>query len=191
MSRRFGPGSRFFGAEWNEWFGGRGGHGPFGMGQGRRVDRGDVKFLILTVLQEGPKHGYEIIKEIEKRSAGAYAPSAGTVYPTLQMLEDMGYVRSRQQDERRIYEITEGGRAYLAGNQEAVDEAWGRFEGWDWRGLFGSEEQRQLQRELLALAGAIFGGGRFFRADAKTLKEMREALQKAREKIDALLAEES
>jgi DNA-binding PadR family transcriptional regulator len=153
------------------------------------VDRGDVKFLIMTVLQDGPKHGYEIIKEIEKRSQGAYAPSAGTIYPTLQMLEDMGHVRSRQQEERRIYEITDEGRAYLAENQVAAGEAWGRFEGWDWRELFGSEEHRQLQREMFELARALFAGGRIFRADAKTLQEVREALQKARERIDSALGD--
>src|SRR5450759_3659087 len=91
-----------WGGAWSEWM--RPG-APFrGPGAGQRVDRGDVKHLILTVLEEGPKHGYEIIREVERRAKGAYTPSPGTVYPTLQMLEDMGLVRSLPREERRVYE---------------------------------------------------------------------------------------
>jgi DNA-binding PadR family transcriptional regulator len=143
--------------------------------------------LILTVLADGPKHGYEIIKEIERRSKGAYTPSPGTIYPTLQMLEDMGYASSHAQEERRVYEITEDGRSYVNERETSVGEAWGRFEGWDWRHLFGTDDQRQVQRELLDLGRALFAGGRILRADARMLQEVRAALRQAREKIEGTL----
>ena len=89
--------------------GGRGGHhgghhgGPAGPGGwGGRARRGDAKFLLLDALQSGPKHGYEIIKAMEERSGGQWAPSPGTVYPTLQFLEDAGFVRAEQSGDRRI-----------------------------------------------------------------------------------------
>ena len=78
-------------------------------------EQGDLKFVILRLLDEKPRHGYEIIKEIEERFGGMYSPSPGTVYPTLTMLEDLGYARARPEESgKKIYEITEEGRAHLA-----------------------------------------------------------------------------
>src|ERR671921_750563 len=74
-------------------FGGRGGPHP-------RVDRGGVKILVLSVLRDGPKHGYEVMRAIEQRTGSAYSPSPGVVYPTLQLLEDMGHVQARAGGER-------------------------------------------------------------------------------------------
>src|SRR5581483_7882086 len=92
-----------FGHHHGHWF--FGGFGPvygfgrrFGLGPERIFGRGDMKFLLLELLLEHPKHGYEMIKELEARFAGFYAPSPGSVYPTLQMLEDRGYVRSTTED---------------------------------------------------------------------------------------------
>ena len=79
----------------------------FGMGPERLFGRGDMKFLLLDLLRERPKHGYEMIKELEGRFAGFYSPSPGTVYPTLQMLEDRGYVRSVNENGKQI------GRAHV------------------------------------------------------------------------------
>jgi DNA-binding PadR family transcriptional regulator len=181
--RGFGPFGGL-GREWAEAFG-RGGPGP-------RVDRGDVKLLILSVLREGPRHGYEIMRAIEQRSGGAYSPSPGVVYPTLQMLEDLGHVQAREGAERKVYELTEAGRAYLAENQATEQEAWGRFESQPWRDLFpsfGSEEQRQVRDELLGLAGALFAGGRLMRADATRLTRLRDILRSTRQQVDAVFTD--
>ena len=87
--------------------------GPFGGA--RMFDQGHLKFVILRLLAEKPRHGYEIIKEIEDRFGGMYSPSPGTVYPTLTMLEDLGYARARPEESgKEIYEITEEGRAPYA-----------------------------------------------------------------------------
>ncbi len=188
MRGRSGPFGGFGGGAWGEAWEDWARSGPWGgRGPGRRVDRGDVKYLILSVLKDGPKHGYEIIREIERRAQGAYVPSPGTVYPTLQMLEDMGYVRSQERDERRVYEITDAGLKYLAENQQSASDAWEQFQGHPWRFdfAFGTEEQRQLQGDLVDLARSLFQGGRIFRADEKTLARVREAVRAARQQIDA------
>jgi DNA-binding PadR family transcriptional regulator len=78
---------------------------------GRRMRRGDVRGEVLTALQDGPAHGYEVIRRLEEKSGGFWRPSAGSIYPTLQLLEDSGLVRAFDQDGRRTYELTDEGRA--------------------------------------------------------------------------------
>jgi len=86
------------------------GHNRASFGQHGRVGRGDVRALLLVVLLDGPGHGYELIRRLEKRSGGAWRPSPGSVYPTLQLLEETGLLRGREDDGRRVYEITRAGR---------------------------------------------------------------------------------
>ena len=110
----------------------RGGHGHhegfegrFGGGRGRRprvFDQGDLRLLLLALIAEQPSHGYELIRSIEEKLGGAYSPSPGVVYPTLTLLEELGYATvEAQEGGRKLYSITEAGRAYLAENGEAVD----------------------------------------------------------------------
>jgi len=100
-----------FGPGWGP--GGRGrGHGPGRRGHGgRRSRRGDVRAAILALLAEQPRHGYEIIREIGERSGGFWKPSPGSVYPTLQMLADEGLVTSKDEHGKKLFELTEAGRA--------------------------------------------------------------------------------
>ena len=110
----------------------RGGGGPrgdhFGGPRGR-ARRGEARYVLLDALRDGPKHGYEIIKALEERSAGRYAPSPGTVYPTMQFLEDQGLVRADQGTERRVYALTEAGRTALEGHAADLADFWARFAG--------------------------------------------------------------
>ncbi len=93
-------------------FGGMFGRGLGGMfGRGRAVRRGDVRAAILAVLADRPMHGYQVMQELRQRSGGAWAPSAGSVYPTLQQLEDEGLVRGVEQDGRRVFTLTDQGQA--------------------------------------------------------------------------------
>jgi DNA-binding PadR family transcriptional regulator len=84
---------------------------------GRLFEKGDLKYVVLQLLSERAAHGYEVIKALEERFGGMYTPSAGAVYPTLQMLEDMGYVTSEQQDGKRVYSITDEGRPAPGGTR--------------------------------------------------------------------------
>src|SRR5438093_6319055 len=108
------------------------GFGPRGWGfrggRGRRqwFGAGDMKYVILKLLKDKPRHGYEVMKELEERLHGCYSPSPGTVYPTLQWLEDEGLVRSREVDGKKVYEITEAGRKFLDENKDLVEEIFDR-----------------------------------------------------------------
>ncbi len=102
----------------NQFFMGGRHHGPKGSpgggwGDEPRTRRGDIKFMLLGVLSERPQHGYELIKELEARRGGFRRLSPGSVYPTLQMLEEGGYLTSEQVEEKRVYTITESGRQLL------------------------------------------------------------------------------
>jgi len=88
----------------------------FDKRSGTRVGRGEVRTAVLALLAEKPRHGYEIIREIEERSGGSWKPSAGSVYPTLQLLADEGLISAEESNGRKIYSLTEAGRA-VAGDE--------------------------------------------------------------------------
>ncbi len=97
-----------FGWEGFDW----GFRAPRGWRRGRRqwFGSGDMKYVILKLLRDKPRHGYEVMKDLEERMHGCYSPSPGTVYPTLQWLEDEGLVVAREVDGKKVYEITDTGR---------------------------------------------------------------------------------
>ena len=98
-------------------------HGRHGRGGlGRFFAHGDLRLVILHLIAEKPRHGYEIIKAIEEQVAGAYSPSPGVIYPTLTLLEELGYVTVSAGDgAKKLHEITAEGRAFLDANHRAVD----------------------------------------------------------------------
>ena len=85
---------------------------------GPRMRRGQIRTALLAVLAEAPGHGYDVMQNLEDKTGGAWRPSPGSVYPTLQLLEDEGLVRSTERDGKRVYEITEAGRAEAASRVE-------------------------------------------------------------------------
>jgi DNA-binding PadR family transcriptional regulator len=85
-------------------------------------ESGEVKYVILRLLKEKPMHGYEVMKALEEKTSGCYSPSAGTVYPTLQLLEDEGYVRLEESAGKKVYHITPDGEAFLDEHRDVVDE---------------------------------------------------------------------
>lgn len=100
------------------WGGHRGGRG------GRvRVGKGDVRAAILLLLDEEPLHGYQLIHRIEERSGGLWRPSPGSVYPALQLLEDEGLVRPEEEEGRRVFHLTESGKAYVAEHRTELEAA--------------------------------------------------------------------
>jgi DNA-binding PadR family transcriptional regulator len=121
-------------------FGGPGGgpFGPFGPGGGRgrggprgRARRGDVRASILALLKDRPMHGYEMIQEIAERSGGAWRPSPGSVYPTLQLLEDEGLISSESEGGKKLFTLTEDGRTEAEAGPDAPWEDAGRGVDWD------------------------------------------------------------
>lgn len=98
----------------------RGGFGERGEGRRRFFERGEFKFALLELLASAPMHGYQLIKAMEERTGGLYSPSAGSVYPNLQLLEDMNLISSGEEDGKKLYRITDEGKAYLR-EREQVD----------------------------------------------------------------------
>src|SRR5258705_4362236 len=118
---------------WAAGRGWRGRHGGFGFGgrhgmgggdmirAGRMLATGDLRLIALALIAQQPRHGYEIIKVLEDKTQGWYSPSPGIVYPTLTFLEEAGYVTAQTEGAKKLYTITEEGRAYLAENRDFVD----------------------------------------------------------------------
>jgi len=110
------------------------GHARFGRGGGRGglgrfFAHGDLRLVVLHLIAERPRHGYEVIKAIEERVAGAYSPSPGVIYPTLTLLEELGYVTVSTGDgAKKLHEITAEGRAYLDANRAAVEALLARMD---------------------------------------------------------------
>ena len=110
-------------------FGGRHGMGGFGGGRDaedwmrarRMLAQGDLRLVALALIADAPRHGYEIIKQLEEKTADWYSPSPGIVYPTLTYLEEAGYVTASTEGSKKLYTITEEGRAYLDANRDIVD----------------------------------------------------------------------
>ena len=109
------------------FFGGPGWGGRHGMGggetmrAGRMLAQGDLQLIALALIAEQPRHGYEIIKLLEEKTSDWYSPSPGIVYPTLTYLEDAGYVTAQTEGAKKLYAITDEGRAHLDENRDFVD----------------------------------------------------------------------
>ena len=144
FERPFGPGGPFGGDPFDEDSRGR-----------RRHRRGDIKYVLLELLVEQPRHGYELIKELEQRYAGFYRPSPGSVYPTLQLLEEAGQLTSEQIDGKRVYTITESGRLMLAEHQQhrAAEGAPSRRHAF--RMGSAGPELDDLRRSVMALTAGV------------------------------------
>ncbi len=98
--------------------------------QSRLFEKGDLKYAILNLIKDKPSHGYEIIRAMEELFHGFYTPSAGSVYPTLQMLEDMGYAKSSERDSKKVYTITDEGIKFLKEQQDVVDKIESQMKDW-------------------------------------------------------------
>ena len=171
-------------------FGGRGwrgfGFGGFDQGPGERFfGRGDLKDVILDLLKEQPRHGDDIIRALEERMRGRYRPSPGSVYPTLQMLEDLGYVSSEQQEGKKVYSITDEGRRYLGEQQSTVDDIRSRITaGWD---AASRPEVADLMHELQMLGRALFRHGTHGALnEPERLKQLRDIVARARHEVESM-----
>jgi DNA-binding PadR family transcriptional regulator len=134
---------------------GRGG-GDF-MRAGRMLAQGDLRLIALALIAEQPRHGYDLIKQLEEKTSGWYSPSPGIVYPTLTYLEESGHLTSQTDGTKKLYTITEEGRAYLEENREVVDAVMSRLayigkKAKRMRERFGEEEERRGSAPLVKAA---------------------------------------
>ncbi len=181
------------------WDFGRG--GPFGRmprhGHGRpdfselfggpppRADRGVVRYLVLDAISRQPRHGYEIIQAIEERSAGTYRPSPGVVYPTLQMLEELGHAKVEEHEARKVYAITAEGKQDLKHHAEEVDEFYQDAGEGSWDDF--ADELRDLTRRVGKMFKSIGRSARRGRLTPSTMKKLRVVLDEAVARIEAIV----
>src|ERR1700735_4458230 len=135
---------------------GRGRGRGFGHGEGRErhFDNGELRLVILQLIADKPSYGYEIIKVIEERLSGGYAPSPGVVYPTLTMLEEEGYATvSSTEGNRKLYAATESGLEYLKENKVVTKAIFGRME--HAGKVFGRGRSPQIMRAIMNLRYAL------------------------------------
>jgi DNA-binding PadR family transcriptional regulator len=148
---------------------------------GRFFEAGEVRLAILSLLAEGPKHGYQLMKEMKDRSGGVYSASAGSVYPTLQQLEDEGLIQAVQESGKRVYSLTKAGRKELDKDPEIVREIWERAERCEDWGQFMGPEALMLYGPLAALMRASLQA-----AGRGGSERARRVLDRARRELDEL-----
>jgi DNA-binding PadR family transcriptional regulator len=144
------------GGGWGGHWGGRGGWGHEAGRRGRMFEQGALRLVILRLLSEKPRHGYEIIKAVEESFGGAYTPSPGIVYPTLTLLEEMGYARvTAEEGGKKLYAITPEGGEFLADNNKQADAIFARIQ--SAREAFGGGPPPAVMRamENLRMAGRM------------------------------------
>ena len=207
---RYGPGGRPIFIAAGRLRGG-GDYGRFGRGRGggrggffragRMLADGDLRLIALKLLEEAPRHGYDIIKALEERSSGFYAPSPGVVYPTLTYLEEAGYARSASEGAKNVYSITEAGRAYLDEHREIAESVLGEIERFgakmararewfDWLGDDDREPRGRRDRDIPESARRLFAMRRRLRRSIAEILDAPEGIQEKAADILAHAADE-
>lgn len=156
--------------------------GPPPWAGGRRARRGDIRWALLLGLLDGPAHGYELIGRLEARTGGMWRPSAGSVYPTLQMLEDEGLVAGRDENGKRIFDLTEAGRTEANAARERIGQAgpWAGAAGGAGGGHF--ELRKGMKGLVLAVRQAAVAG------DESQVRAAAAVINEARQRIYRILA---
>ena len=160
---------------------GHGGHGPHGHGPWSRARRGNVRAAILSVLAEEPMHGYQIMQQLEERSGGMWRPSPGSVYPTLQLLEDQGFIKGEEVEGRRVFALTEAGKTEAEASKERHGAPWESSEHGDQGPRF------KLRKAVFQIGAAVKQIGTT--GSSEQVDATLEILAEARKRIYALLAE--
>jgi DNA-binding PadR family transcriptional regulator len=164
--------------------------GAFPWGRGGRWGRffgpGEIRLALLSMLESGSKHGYELMKELETKSGGIYKASAGAIYPALQQLEDEGMVISDTAGGKRTYALTDAGKAELKSEADSVNKIWRRAEqvgDWaPWMGVEGAEVMRPAAELMKSALRAATRGSH----DAAKIAKIREVLERTKREIEAL-----
>jgi DNA-binding PadR family transcriptional regulator len=186
---RFGPGGgRGWGGDWSEEFGFGGGSGRHGHGRGRRgrmFESGELRLVLLKLIADQPRHGYDLIRAIEELTHGSYAPSPGVVYPTLTLLQDMALIEEAAvEGARKPFAITPEGEALLADKAEEVEALFARLTG------AGEGKRRAggrpIQRAVGNLLSALWHRVTAEEMGEEALHEIAAILDEAAQKIERL-----
>lgn len=161
------------------------GFGPWGK-RTRFFESGEVRIALLSLLDEGPKHGYELMKELEARSGGMYKASAGTIYPTLQQLEDEELVTVQAENGKKIYSLTDDGRALLEEEDDTVRRIWRRAKTWEEWGAFAGPEVAEILGPVGGLVKTAFSLVAKSGGDREVIRNVRDVLEEARDELEGM-----
>ncbi len=167
-----------FGRGFRAWAG-----GPRGRRRTQMFESGEMKFVILRLIREKPRHGYEVMKALEEKFRGHYTPSAGSVYPTLQLLEDEGFVRVVETEGKKVYHITPEGEQYLEEHRDVLDDIFERVR--ETVRDFTGGGLGEVQSAFAQLAGTTFRRAWRLGPDDPALKQVAEILRRAAADIEA------
>ncbi len=147
--------------------------------------KGNLKYIILDLIKDKPRHGYDIIRELESKSYGFYKPSPGVIYPTLQMLEEMGYAKSTEQEGKRVYSITDEGLKFLSDRSDIADDVRSQMKHkWSFKN-FG--KMAAVMKEYHELEHLIGRG--FYNLDDEKAEKIRQILVETYREIDSVIRE--
>ena len=156
-----------------------------GSRRGSSFQKGDLKYVILELIKDTPRHGYDIIRELEEQSYGTYKPSPGVIYPTLQMLEEMGYATSEEQEGKKVYSVTEEGKDFLAKQKNKTNGVRSQMKHkWSFKNI---GKMVMVMKEYHALEGLLSRGMRG--QDTEKMQRIRDILIQAYDDIESILAE--
>lgn len=161
----------------------------FGLGLGKRLaffEPGEIRLAILSLLTQQPKHGYQLMKELGERSGGLYRASAGSVYPTLQQLEDEALVEMKLEHGRHVYRITKAGLKELGKDPEAVARIWARAERWEDVGQYMGPESFGFAPSLRMIMKAVFRAAARAAGDPEQERRVREIIEDACRDLDKI-----
>jgi DNA-binding PadR family transcriptional regulator len=144
-----------------------------------------VRYLILDAIAQQPRHGYEIIQAITERSAGTYRPSPGVIYPTLQMLEELGHARVEERESRKVYAITTEGKRDLGDHTEEVRDFYENAGDGSWEDF--ADDLRDLSSRIGRMFKAIGRSARRGRLTPSTIKKLHAVLDEAVAKIEGIV----
>jgi len=147
--------------------------------------RGDLRLLILELLQERPRHGYDVIRAIEDRFGGVHAPSPGTIYPTLEVLADLGLIAGADDEGRRVFTITPAGQKLLQDQVAAIAGIRSRMDEWWAPGT--REHLRSVHQELQGIHRAVARGGGHVGSEG--LDRIKDIVGNARQEVEKVLEE--
>jgi DNA-binding PadR family transcriptional regulator len=166
---------------------GRGHFGEDGHGRGRRkiFDGSELKLVLLKLIAEQPRHGYDLIRAVEERSGGAYAPSPGVVYPTLTLLDDMGLIEAQQSEgAKKLFAITDAGAAHLAENEDTTEALFARLE------AIGAQRARtesgSIRRAMINLKQVLINRVGDCVADEEVVNQIVAIIDDAAQRIERL-----
>ena len=167
------------------WFG----QGFNFRGFGPRFERGEIRYVILDLLKDKPRHGYSIIQELEKKSHGFYTPSSGTIYPTLQLLEDQDLITSDQKDGKKVYAITELGLKFLKDHEAELEQMQERVRG---RGPWGvhNDLMNEMREGMGQMARLVFSKASDGSLNSEKKEKLRAAFNKFREEVEKIISED-